>query len=168
MVDIISSLKANARILHRQAQAGDKDALTRITKNHGLGLKPSLETDLKRRHCLTVVARELGFNSWGHAQSVIDGKSDDDFGTLLSPTRCTVHWNVWSANYDEAKAIHSEKGGYLLAFKNQFLIVDEHFITTLGLDPNDKNWTEMGHNWVKPNSLEARKNLYAKLAENIM
>jgi hypothetical protein len=168
MVDVINSLKANARILHRSAQAGDSNALHRIKRHLGIGLLPDFDSQLKRRHCLKVVARELGFDGWGHVTSVIEGKNRDDFGTLLSPARCSVHQNIWCASYKEAKALHNEKGGYLLAYKNQYLIVDAHFIETLGLEPDDKDWSNIGYNWARPGDIEARKRLYAKLAADVL
>ena len=36
----------------------------------------------------------------------IDGlMPGDDFGTHLYPHGASAHWNIWSASYDEAKAI---------------------------------------------------------------
>lgn len=164
MVDVINTLKSNARILHRLAISGDHEARARVTRRLGQAILPDGEFALKRRHCLTVVARELGFNGWGHAAAVLEGNKSDDFGTLLSPPRCSAHANIWCRSYDEAKSVHAVQGGYLLAYKNQYLVVDEDYIRTLGLDPDDENWVAMGKDWARPKDITARGRLYATLA----
>ena len=90
----------------------------------------------------------------------------DDFGTLLYPNGASAHWNIWSASYDEAKAIRADHGGYLLAYKRHFFIVDRHFIETIGLDPDDPDWEKMGRDWVRPKDPEARGRLYARLTRD--
>ncbi len=73
----------------------------------------SLSASIKRRHCLAVVARELGFQGWPHAVGVLGGTDSTDFGTLLYPDGADAHWNIWSASYAEARAIREQHGGYL-------------------------------------------------------
>lgn len=159
MIDITTTLKHRARLLQRRAQQGDQAALERLSS-----LDESV-ANVKRRHCLTVIAREYGFDGWGHLTRVIDGATEGDFGTLLYGPDCTAHWNIWSASYGEARTIREEHGGYLLPYKRQFLIVDRFFIETLGLDPEDPDWTLAGRDWVKPQDPEARRRLYAKVIE---
>ncbi|MEE8524226.1 MAG: hypothetical protein V3T72_09870 [Thermoanaerobaculia bacterium] len=166
MDDLTHELKAGARILHRQAQARDTDALRRL---HTLPELRDLDgaeiaDRVRRRHCLAVIARELGFDGWPQAAAVLRGDRDaTDFGTLLYPSGAAAHWNIWSASYDEAKTIRAQHGGYLLAYKRHFFIVDRHFIETLGLDPEDPDWEAIGRDWARPKKVEARGRLYAKL-----
>lgn len=165
MVDGVNRLKARARALHRGASAGDDAALARLRRLPDLaGLEGrELSATVRRRHCLAVVARELGFDGWPHARSVLRGDEVRDFGTLLYPRGCAAHWNIWSADYDEARRIRAEHGGYLLAWRRHFLIVDRHFVETLGLDPDDPDWERIGRDWVRPTEPEARARLYAAL-----
>ncbi len=165
MVDIVDALKSSAQKLHRQAQSSDAAAMARlrVLKNLRQLDDEAFPTAVKRRHCLTTLAREMGFSGWPQAVQVLSGKADGDFGTLLCPPRCTAHWNVWSADYDEAASIRAETGGYLLAYRNQFVVVDAHYIRTLGLDPDDPDWEKIRRDWARPGDSAARRRLYAKL-----
>jgi hypothetical protein len=165
MAGVISDLKAHARILHRQVGQRDPHAVARTRqlaefKGHD---PSSLPASIKRRHCLAIVARELGFQGWPHAVGVLRGVDSSDFGTLLYPDGADVHWNIWSASYGEARAIREQHGGYLLAYRRHFFIVDRYFIETLGLQPEDPDWDLIGRDWVKPRQPDARERLYGKL-----
>jgi len=165
MESTVHDLKAKARILQTLVQKRDRDALRRVRQLPevaGFDDEP-LSSRIRRRHCLAVIARELGFNGWTHALSVLTGQHNDDFGRLLSPPGANAHWNIWSASYDEARAIRAEHGGYLLAYQRHFFIVDRYYLETLGLDPDDADWDRMGRDWVHPREPAARARLYAKL-----
>lgn len=165
MENIVHDLKAKARILQRLVHERDADALRRVRALSELAGfdDASLSSNVQRRHCLTVIARELGFDGWSHALSVLTGENKEDFGRLLSPPGAAAHWNIWSASYDEARAIRAEHGGYLLAYKRHYFIVDRYYLETLGLDPDDADWDRMGRDWVRPREPTARTRLYAKL-----
>jgi hypothetical protein len=169
-IDSIDQLKAHARVLQRCAQAADAVALRRLRRLPDLKQRSDVEisTDVKRRQCLTVVARELGFCGWDHALAVLTSQETEDFGTLLYPNSCVGHWNIWSASYDEAHHIRAAHGGYLLAYKRQFLIVEAGFIDTIGLDPNDADWERMQRDWVRPSDTHARERQYSVLVRNAL
>ena len=111
------------------------------------------------------LARRLGFRDWQHATAILSGRAGDDFGTLLCPPEADVHCNIWSAQYDQARRIRDENGGYLLAYRRHFFIVDRYFIETLGLDADDPDWELIGRDWARPQEPAARERLYAKLIE---
>ncbi len=157
MATIIHNLKAQARILHRQAADQDPAALARL-KAAGITGDP-----IKRGHFLSALARELGFDGWPHALQVLGGSPSGDFGTLLYPSSSGAYSNIWSASYEEARSIRAEHGGYLLAYKHQFFIAERDFIETLGLDADDPDWNLIGRDWVRPANPEARGRLYEKL-----
>jgi len=165
MDDLLDDLRARAGTLHRELRRGEESAAKRLTRLPELRRLSAeeLASAVKRRHCLATVARELGFSGWQHLTSVLSGQESEDFGAVMYAPRCSAHFNIWSASYEEARAIRDEHGGYLLPYKNQFLIVDRHFLETLGLDPNDSAWSEMGRDWVRPASVEARARLCARL-----
>jgi len=168
--DAIHDLKAHARVLHRRALGGDPLALTRLRllpELKALADAP-LREQLKRRQCLIAVARQLGFGSWEHARDVLSSREEHDFGTLLYPKSCAGHYNIWSAHYVEAREIRAAHGGYLLAYKRQFLIVEEGYIDSMGLDPHDPDWTRIGRDWVKPGDHAARARLYCQLVHNAL
>src|SRR6185436_1730841 len=152
MAGVISDLKVHARRLHRQISRHEPQAVARTRRlDEFRDCDPaSLGASIRRRHCLAVIARELGFQGWPHAVAVLRGTDSIDFGTLLYPKGAEVHWNIWSASYAEARVIREQHGGYLLAYKRQFFIVDRHFIKTIGLEPDDPDWDLIGRDWVKP------------------
>jgi hypothetical protein len=165
MAGVISDLKAQARMLHRHVAEGDPVAAARVQQlaelhDHDLA---ALRERIRRRHCLAVIARELGFQGWPHAVAVLSGADSSDFGTLLYPKGGEVHSNIWSASYEEARAIREQHGGYLLAYRRHFFISDRHFIHTLGLDPDDADWQLIGRDWIRPARADARERLYGKL-----
>jgi len=171
----VTCLKHYARILHRRAQRGEPEALKRLRVLRELrDAEPAeIARTIQRRHCLTASAVNVGFRSWEHALSVFDcnGQGDGsakDFGTLLYPDSCFGHWNIWSADYEEARAIRETHGGYLLAYRRQFLIVDRHYIESLGLDPDDPDWGAIGRDWVKPHDREARARLDRTLVSHAL
>jgi hypothetical protein len=143
MDEIINDLKAKARRRHKRAgNEGDK-----------------------RRHHLAAVAKQLGFDGWPHLVAVLKGDEAQNFGTLLYPNVCSAHFNIWSASYDEARTIREEHGGWLLPYRHQFIIVDRHYIETIGLDPDADDWAEMGRDWVRPASADARQRLCQRLIQ---
>lgn len=165
---VIDELRARARRLHRAAQRGEPAALAALRGLRELAASnldgAALQARVQRKHALAAVARQLGFRSWNHATAVLRATAQvDDFGTLLYPERCYPHFNIWSADYGEAEAIRNAHGGYLLAYRHQFLVVDEGFISTLGLSPSDPDWSRIGRNWVRPADPTARTRLYAQL-----
>jgi hypothetical protein len=120
---------------------------------------------LKRRHCLSALARQLGFKGWAHLTAVLDGRETTDFGKLLYPPRAT-YWNIWSASYEEARRIRQQNDGFLLTYDRQFLVVDQHFIEFLGVDPEDSDWRLIGRDWARPAEPAARRRLYEKVIEH--
>lgn len=168
MNDPIHELKVRAELLHHGVSALEASALERLRalpehKKADADQLSEAAKAIRRKHCLAVVAREAGFQSWSHANDVVAGRNAEDFGTLLNPPGASAHWNIWSASYDEAREIRREHGGYLLAYKRHFFIVDRYYIETLGLDPEDEDWERIGRDWVRPLDLAARARLYAKL-----
>lgn len=161
----IESLKHLARKLHRQVQNGEPDALARMRKHPDLKTKPdsTVAAQVKRRHALDIIAKETGFPDWPQTVAILEGKSVTDYGTTLYQKGCGAHTNIWFASYEEAKPVKDQTNGYLLTYKTQFLVVDEHYIRTLGLDPDDSNWARIDYDWAQPSDAYARSRLYGNL-----
>ncbi|WP_262696099.1 hypothetical protein [Kordiimonas aquimaris] len=160
-VKLISFLKTEARLLHREAQQGDVFALKRISDQC-----PSIQlgTELQRKHCLATIGRELGFDNWKTALDCFSDNEEATYGAFLHPRRCHVHWNIWFADYTEAKQVRSEHGGYLLPYKQQYMIVDRDYITSLGLEPDAEAWESLGRDWLAKAGDHARSALALQIA----
>jgi hypothetical protein len=167
---VLTQLRAHARVLQRRVREREPAALRRLRRVPECAKldEESLVGGVQRRHCLAAVARQLGFQSWIHARAVLSGEEQTDFGTLLYPEGCVGHCNIWSASYDEAREIRAAHGGYLLAYKRQYFIVDRFFIESIGLDPENPDWVLMGRDWARPNDVAARGRQYRTLIERTL
>jgi hypothetical protein len=173
MTDAIEELKVRAEILHSRVKARDSRALLRLRAMPELQRAAEAELRvlagaIRRRHCLAVVAAEAGFSSWTAARRAITGvDADADFGTLLCPPRCGGFLNLWYARYGDAALTRRQSRGYLLGYRQHCLVVQQDYIRTLGLDPDDHDWARMGYDWVRPKEVAARSRLYAKLVAGL-
>jgi len=169
MVDPILEIKVRAEILQKRVEQAEPAALERLRilpelRKANPAALDEFAAAIQRKHCFAVVCRELGFSGYPHAQRILAGEDEADFGTTLYPGGHGM-FNHWYANYEEARELRAEVQGYLLAYKRHFFIVDEHFIESLGLDPADPDWEAMGRDWVKPRDPNARRRLYGKLIQ---
>ena len=173
MRSAVRELKVRAEILHHRLKAGDPAALARLRaltelRRAGDAELKEAAASLRRKHCLAVVARELGFAGFDHAQRVLDGDGPEaDFGTLLYGSGAGAFLNHWFATYEQARAQQDEtrEAGprqYLLAYKRHCFLAERGLIETLGLDADDPDWAAIGWDWVRPSDPEARRRLYAK------
>jgi hypothetical protein len=173
MNDPIRELKIRAEFLHRQLNRSEPAAFVRLRT-----LPPfracsdqeleSVGPSVRRRDCLSVLARELGFLGWQHAKQIITNASEGaDFGTCLYPTRCCGYVNLWYARYFDADIARRVAGGYLLAYRRQFFVVERPFIEDLGMDPDDRDWRRLGFDWVYPRNTTARTRLYGSLVSSM-
>lgn len=173
MMDAIRELKVRAEILHKRVQTRDARSLGRLRilpsfRRFSDKALSEIAPAIRRQHCLAVIARELGFTNWVDAKRALtDGGRVKDFGTLLCPERCAVHINLWYKQYDEAAAVRQRCEGYLLAYRQQYLVVDRFYIETLGLDPADADWKAIGFDWVRPRNQAPRTRLCSKLVAQL-
>jgi len=173
-MDAIHELKTRAEILHRRIQTNDHRAVGRLRvlpqfRRASYEKLAAATGTIQRRDCLAVIAVELGFDSWPQAKTVITGAAlVEDFGTMLYPGHhCAGHINRWYKTYEEAAEDRESSGGYLLAYKRQYVVVDRYFIESLGLDPADPDWEALGFDWVRPKSVAARSRFYARLVAGL-
>lgn len=81
MANVIDELKSRARLLHAAVKRGEAGAVAKVDvvlREEARGG----DEEVQRRHCLAVVARELGFEGWSHLALALEGKRDD-FGALF-------------------------------------------------------------------------------------
>ncbi len=166
VTDVLTFLKSRARRLHKHVEKGSALDVARMRALPGMASLTDQEVvgQVKRRLCLNVIAMELGFRTWAALAHVMEGDEvGGDFGTILCPQRMMAHQNIWLADYQEARAIHADHGGYLLGYRRQFFIADGDYLQDLGLDPEREEWARMERNWIEPSDLNARARLYARL-----
>jgi hypothetical protein len=111
-----------------------------------------IQTDMKRKHALTVIALEKGFKSWA------------DLKTQLPFIRGGF-LNHWFATYEEAKIFQNKNGGFLLPYRGQFFICDGNYIRNLGFNPQDEDWDRIGYDWARPRNRDAWQQLSKKWME---
>ncbi|MEQ9703519.1 MAG: hypothetical protein RLO54_37085 [Sandaracinaceae bacterium] len=155
MMDPIEDVRQRARVLHRQAARGEPEALTRLRALPELKAldDEALAREVRRRHALATLARELGFRGWPGARAALLGGGPSeahDLGTVMHRDQGGAYFNIWSAHHEEARRIRAEHGGYLLAYRHQFLVVEGAYLEGLGLDPQDPDWDRMGRDWARP------------------
>jgi hypothetical protein len=166
MHDPVRELKARASILHSRIRRGESLDRLRAIPEFRTATVEEIRRDagsVQLRHCLSVIAIEFGFTGWQHATAVLSGAEVEDFGSTLYPREAGGHLNAWYRDHGEASARRSEAGGFLLAYRRDFFIVEGPFIEALGLDPFAPEWERMGYDWAQPKDTAARTQLYGEL-----
>ncbi len=129
----LGELKIRSRILTKAANSGRTNAIN-LLNTHSKSEGP-----FQHKDGLKTVARLAGFKDWQHASLVLSGgaKVGEDMGSLWYSPKCGVLLNIWCRDYKEAKEQYEEgTGKYLFPYKSQFLIVEDDFLRTIGLDPD--------------------------------
>lgn len=115
--------------------------------------------DLQLKHALNVVAVENGYESWTELKSALDHAADTsplaEITEQFYPKNFTTYWNIWFAKYSQAKKVLGEGKGFLLPYKNQYFIVEEHFVDSIGLPHTLPEWNEIGNDWAHPKNVKA-------------
>ncbi|HEX3770602.1 MAG TPA: hypothetical protein VHV30_07055 [Polyangiaceae bacterium] len=173
MLDPVHELKVRAELLQHALEVGEAAAIELLRvlpefRKADAETRKAAAATMQRKHCLAVIARELGFTSFDHAQRVLEGDtSEADVGNLLYMTPRGI-LNSWFADYDEARDALAQTSTvserrYLLAYKRHFFVAERPFIVALGLDPDDADWAAIGWDWARPHNPDARRRLYGKL-----
>ncbi|WDE04287.1 hypothetical protein SG34_023555 [Thalassomonas viridans] len=134
MLSPIEELKIQAK-KHHKAQSKAPDAA--LSTGHPPRLKDSR----------LVIARRYGFRHWDHAREVLSGSTCRDYGTFWYSPPCSGLLNLWCASYKEAHQQQKTHGGFILPYKNQYLVVEQHYLELLGLDGRDENWAAIDFDW---------------------
>lgn len=113
-------------------------------------------SQLKLKHCLSIVSHQLGFDSWQQAHEVLSGKQHSiellNMGSFFYPKSCGVFINEWFADYQQAKntLLKNEKSKWLLPYKNQYIVVTQSYIDVFKLNDNLTSlWSEIKHDMVE-------------------
>ena len=152
----VAEYKIKASILLKTLHSHDANSAMQAAKRFKrlpefskTALDQIIHADIKHKHALSVIALEKGFATWS------DLKCQLPFirGGFL---------NNWFNSYQEAKNFQSSQGGYLLPFKNQFIVCTADYINALSFDSNDSDWQTIQYDWVHPENKSAWQRLYQK------
>lgn len=158
-------LKESASILLKRAQndaAGEErtDALARFRAVPPYAaLSESRPGALQLKDALAVVAAENGYGTWAELKGALDRAAETsplaEIKDQFYPKGFTTYWNIWFAKYAQAKKVLQDGGGYLLPFRSQYFIVEEHFVDSIGIPHTLPEWEAIGRDWVHPKQVKA-------------
>ncbi len=125
--------------------------------------KELLESDIKRKHALAVLAAERGFKTWDALRDDIIAKE-----CLHRPMGGSSFLNHWFAKYEQARTQLENHGGYLLQYRDSYFVCESGYIKFLGLDSFKNEWEKIGFDWVKPADKKAWEVIFKKAKENYL
>ncbi|MEM7734285.1 MAG: hypothetical protein AAF267_00705 [Deinococcota bacterium] len=127
------------------------------------------ETRVQHKHALNVIALEQGYADWAALKHVLEQDCINSLqATWLYPPQCHGFLNEWHAHYEVAKAAHVRVGGYLLTYKRHYFVCTQDYIQTLGLDPDDADWAQLGWDWANPADEATKRRLERKLLKVLL
>lgn len=113
-------------------------------------------TQLKLKHCLSMVSHQLGFDSWQDAHEILSGKLSPiescNMGSFFYPKSCGAFINEWFVDYQQAKNIllKDETSKWLLPYKNQYIVVKKSYIDVFKLNQEvTALWAKICHDMVE-------------------
>ena len=169
----LDELKIQAKFLLKSARNNQPDAIQRLAKYsgnkpHSISLDLSYTDIAKLKHCQHVLAREVGFQNWQHAHSILgacastqsNNVSDSkavNMGKFWHSSNCDALINLWFSSYQEARlALLTEPNKYLIPYQQQFIVVTEDYIKVVALDTiDDSLWCDVQHDLVASHATEA-------------
>lgn len=156
----IEKLDEMAANLSQEIQQNDELAVKRVRKF----FEDLTDGDLMANadeYAAATVMRECGLRDRGAAIALFEGRLQpgDDAGAFWHDGYTDIFLNNWCANYEQARTALAKDGGYLLPYKEQFVVVQGGFIKLLGLDANDEAWEAIGYDAAQPRDLAAYRKL---------
>ena len=122
--------------------------------------------EVRRKHALAAVAAEQGYPSWVALKAAMDAPRVPVLDTtLLFRGGGGGFLNHWFARYDDARACLESVGGFLFPHGTQFFVCPAGLLEAKGIDPEDADWSRIGHDWVRPADTTARARLTEVMVE---
>ncbi|HEY6393075.1 MAG TPA: hypothetical protein VIX89_17475 [Bryobacteraceae bacterium] len=119
---------------------------------------------LKRKHALTVVAQEAGFNNWPELKTSTAPAADIGFDPTRLFQRTANFLNLWYRTYAEAREVlTTDPKRYLFPYRHQFVVCEGQLLEDQGIDTADPDWECIGRDWVKPLDAKAHARLAVRL-----
>jgi hypothetical protein len=158
----VEECKVQAKILLKQLRSANQtqslSAAARFQLSPQWAQKSALEIvaqseNVKLKHALQVIARENRCETWEALKTrleKLEALRGNRQATDLYPRRCWGYLCEWYADYETARRHREEVGGYLFPYRSQFFLATRGYVETLGLDPDDADWTRIGWDWARP------------------
>ena len=150
----VEELKTRARMLLKLLQSGFVPAQKRarvLGRLHNW----DMPDEWQLRHCLNLVAVEIGFQNWEHARSSLGGAANalHDSGDFWYGNELIAFTHPWFADYAEAKEHLSaqnqhESRSYLLPYRTQFFVAEAESIHAIGLSNDSAIWQPIAYDLV--------------------
>lgn len=115
---------------------------------------------LQLKHALAVIAHEAGYANWIALKQACDA---GDFSEFFAAAGLKDSINAWFADYDEAAAHRAETDGILLPYRHQYFVTSTAILPRLGYDLDDRDWHDIGFDFVRPASAAAHARIRAAL-----
>ncbi|HEX8174207.1 MAG TPA: hypothetical protein VF543_03700 [Pyrinomonadaceae bacterium] len=156
----IEKLDEMSESLSQAIRQGDESAVKRVRKF----FDNLTDSDLAAKtdeYAAATVMRECGLRDREMAVALFEGRLQpgDDAGTFWHDGYTDIFLNNWCVQYEQARVALAKDGGYLLPYKEQFVVVQRGFIKLLGLDANDPAWESIGYDAVRPRDSAAYRRL---------
>jgi len=119
---------------------------------------------VKRKHSLTVIAKEAGFQDWSQLKAAMPEKVDIAFDTTRLFQRTATFLNLWYRTYAEAREVLTTvPKRYLFPYRHQFVVCEGQLLIDQGVDTTDPDWERIGRDWAKPLDAKAHARLAVRL-----
>jgi hypothetical protein len=157
MFDPVAEISRRAKLFAKRLERGEQNAEQRL---RALPYEGPL-ADAQHKHCLAVIAKELGFSSHDHAARVLRAEPHEEgHGTFLHAYGGFT--NNWFVDYEEARAAVKPGLTYLIGYKRQYVVVERGYIEHIGLDPDDPDFQRVEWDLARPKDRDAAMRLYAR------
>lgn len=114
---------------------------------------------MQLKTAFNVIAIENGYQTWTELKNELDQAAVHSTLAVINdqfyPKGLTTYWNIWFAKYSQAKKVLAEGKGYLLPYKHQYFIVEEHFVDSIGLPHTLPEWQLIRNDWIHPGNVKA-------------
>ena len=150
----VDELKTRARMLLKLLQSGFVPAQKRarvLGRLHDW----DMPDEWQLRHCLNLVAAEIGFQNWEHARNYLGGTAATahDSGDFWYGKELSAFMHAWFANYAEAKEHlrtqnQHETRCFLLPYRAQFFVAQAEAMHAIGLSTDSTIWQPMAYDLV--------------------
>ncbi|WP_196140782.1 hypothetical protein [Aliikangiella sp. G2MR2-5] len=153
MLSPIEELKIQSKKLLKSIRTDTSEPQVKSFQKYISGKKSGNPIQLK--HCQNYIAQHYGFDDWLHARRVLECENQQllqDYGTFWYSSRCSSLLNHWCNTYREALELLNQHGGFLLPYKNQFIVVENNFLEALGMPGCEELWHALANNWCQGDS----------------
>jgi len=156
----LDAYKRDAARLLKAARSDDELQHASAMQRFGRLVHAVDPEQLQLKHALAVVALEAGFSGW---PALKQAKDELDFSEFFAAPGLKDSINHWFASYDEARAHQQAHGGILLPYRHQCFVTSTEILPRMGFERDDPDWTDIGHDFVRPASETAHARIVTRL-----